>query len=200
MSKLRARLTYANVMATIAVFIALGGASFAALKLPKNSVGTKQLKKEAVTRGKVKKGTLTGAQINVSTLGTVPTADRANVAGTAGTANSLAAPEAWHEVDQPGQPQFMNGWSNYGIDFATAGFYKDVQGVVHLKGLINGSNDGTAVFFLPPGFRPSEIRSFPTTGTAATSVSVYPDGEVRMSCGTVGCAPSLEGVAFRPDS
>src|SRR6187397_57460 len=84
--RIRARLTYANVMATIAVFIALGGASYAALKLPKNSVGTRQLKKkavttakirrEAVTRAKVRKGTLTGAQIKASTLGTVPNADR----------------------------------------------------------------------------------------------------------------------------
>ena len=38
-SKLRKGLTYANVMATIAMFLALGGGAYAALKLPKNSVG-----------------------------------------------------------------------------------------------------------------------------------------------------------------
>jgi hypothetical protein len=54
MRKLRAQLTYANVMATFAVFIALGGASYAATQLPKNSVGTKQLKKSAVNSAKVK--------------------------------------------------------------------------------------------------------------------------------------------------
>jgi hypothetical protein len=37
------RLTYANVVATLAVFIALGGASYAASQLPANSVGTRQL-------------------------------------------------------------------------------------------------------------------------------------------------------------
>jgi hypothetical protein len=52
MHRIRGKLTYANVMATIAVFIALGGASYAAIKLPKNSVGTKQLKKGAVTPAK----------------------------------------------------------------------------------------------------------------------------------------------------
>jgi Collagen triple helix repeat (20 copies) len=52
--KLRLRLTYANVMATIAVFVALGGgAAYAATRLPGNSVGTKQLQKEAVTPGKL---------------------------------------------------------------------------------------------------------------------------------------------------
>ena len=58
MRKLRGRLTYANVMATAAVFIALGGASYAATQLPKNSVGTKQLKKNAVNSAKVKNGSL----------------------------------------------------------------------------------------------------------------------------------------------
>ena len=45
------RLSYANVMATIAVFIALGGGAYAALKVPKDSVGNKQLKNNAVTLG-----------------------------------------------------------------------------------------------------------------------------------------------------
>jgi hypothetical protein len=56
--KLRARLTYANVMATVAAFLALGGGAYAKLSLPKNSVGPKQLKVHAVTGSKVKPGTL----------------------------------------------------------------------------------------------------------------------------------------------
>jgi len=47
-STARRHLTFANVMSVIAVFIALGGASYAAVNLPKNSVGTKQLKKKSV--------------------------------------------------------------------------------------------------------------------------------------------------------
>jgi hypothetical protein len=38
-SKIRARLSYANVMATIAVFGLLGGVSYAAVNPPRNSVG-----------------------------------------------------------------------------------------------------------------------------------------------------------------
>jgi hypothetical protein len=77
MKNLRGRMTYANVMATIAVFIALGGASYAAIKLPKNSVGTKQIKNGAVTGKKVAAHTLTGANINLSTLGIIPDAGHA---------------------------------------------------------------------------------------------------------------------------
>jgi hypothetical protein len=62
---LRRHLTYANVAATLALFLALGGAAYAATQLPKNSVGTKQLKSGAVTAAKISKKTrnqLRGAQ------------------------------------------------------------------------------------------------------------------------------------------
>ncbi|HYG97246.1 MAG TPA: hypothetical protein VD741_09085, partial [Solirubrobacterales bacterium] len=58
LSKLRPRLSYANVVATLALFCALAGGAYAAGVLPKNSVGTKQLKKNAVTGAKVKDGSL----------------------------------------------------------------------------------------------------------------------------------------------
>ena len=53
MEKLRAKLTYANVMATIAVFLTLGGGAIAATALKKGSVGTKQLKAKAVNEAKL---------------------------------------------------------------------------------------------------------------------------------------------------
>ena len=48
----------AMVIASLALIVALGGTSYAAIKLPANSVGTKQLKKNAVTGAKVKNGSL----------------------------------------------------------------------------------------------------------------------------------------------
>jgi hypothetical protein len=57
MGLLRRHLTYANVAASLALFLALGGAAYAATQLPKNSVGTNQIRKEAVTAGKIAKKT-----------------------------------------------------------------------------------------------------------------------------------------------
>jgi hypothetical protein len=72
----------AFVIALIALFVALGGTSFAAINaLPKNSVGSKQLKKNAVTTAKIKNGAVTGAKINPATLGTVPSAANADTLG-----------------------------------------------------------------------------------------------------------------------
>jgi hypothetical protein len=62
--QIRKRLSYANVMSTIAVFLVVGGASaLAATQLAKNSVGSKQLKSNAVTSAKIKKEAVAAAKI-----------------------------------------------------------------------------------------------------------------------------------------
>jgi hypothetical protein len=67
--QIRKRLTYANVMSSIAVFLVIGGASaFAATQLGKNTVGTKQLKKNAVTAAKIKKNAVTAAKIKADAV------------------------------------------------------------------------------------------------------------------------------------
>jgi hypothetical protein len=78
MSKLNAlagRLTYANVVATLALFVALGGASYAAIKIPKNSVGTKHIKKGAITADKIDKGAITAQKIRRGAVGTAKIRD-----------------------------------------------------------------------------------------------------------------------------
>ncbi len=59
----RVRPSYASAVATLALFVALGGTSYAALALPNNSVGTKQLKNNAVTSAKVKDHSLKAADM-----------------------------------------------------------------------------------------------------------------------------------------
>lgn len=62
------RPSYANVASTLALVVALSGGAYAA-SLPKKSVGTPQLKKEAVTTAKVKDGSLTAADFAPGALG-----------------------------------------------------------------------------------------------------------------------------------
>ena len=59
----RPRLTYANVVATLALFIALGGVSWAATTISANSVGTTQLKDGAVTGVKIANATITSQKL-----------------------------------------------------------------------------------------------------------------------------------------
>jgi hypothetical protein len=58
----------AMVVACVALIVALGGTSYAALKLPRNSVGSKQLRPNAVTSGKVRNGSLTAKDFRASAL------------------------------------------------------------------------------------------------------------------------------------
>lgn len=62
------RLSYSNVVATLALFIALGGVGYAAATLPENSVGAPQLKKNAVTGSKVRNSSLTGSDVKDRSL------------------------------------------------------------------------------------------------------------------------------------
>jgi hypothetical protein len=87
----RGKLSYANVVSTICLFLLLGGgAALAATALPKNSVGAKQLKKDAVNGAKVAAHSLTGSDLDLATLGAVPIATTAESANTAKTATTAA--------------------------------------------------------------------------------------------------------------
>jgi hypothetical protein len=106
-SRLRRHLTYANVMASIAVFVALGGVGYAATtisgnKIIKGTVGAGKLKNGTLTSAQVKANSLTGSVINESTLGTVPAAQTATTAVSANTADSAnmakSATSAEHAV------------------------------------------------------------------------------------------------------
>jgi hypothetical protein len=130
--QIRKRLTYANVMSSIAVFLVLGGATaFAASKitakqLQSNSVTTAKIKKNAVTASKIKNnsittskvanGAITGAKLNLGTVGTVPnathamTADNATHAVTADnakTVNGLGINKILYRVPASGGPQVV---------------------------------------------------------------------------------------------
>jgi hypothetical protein len=211
---LREKLTYANVIATIALFIALGGASYAAVKLPKNSVGTKQIKNNAITGAKIKNGAVAGAKIDVASLGQVPKAASATTASTAVTATNavnashaasasdaaiadsaraLSAPEPVHLVTE-----FENGFRNNGEGYEKAGYYLDRQCEVHLQGSIVGNSPRIA-FNLPEGFRPpGDIFASVPTGTAPGYTEILADGSVRVGFYESGERTfGLDGVTFR---
>lgn len=67
----RPRLSYANVIGTLAVFVALSGTATAAVTISGASI-----KDRSIPHKKVVLNTLTGAEIKESTLGKVPNADK----------------------------------------------------------------------------------------------------------------------------
>jgi hypothetical protein len=204
-----------NTIALLALFIALGGTTFAAstIVLPANSVGAKQLKKNAVinkkikanavTGSKVKNDSLKGADILESSLGKVPSAasadDAALLGGNAASVFAPKAQEAVHLVGTSGQPPFANAWHNFGGSFSFVGFWKDSFGVVHLQGTFTGgSGPGTTAFTLPVGYRPTQDMFVPVaTGTAGSAfMYVRSTGEVQPQ-NDPNDDDGIDGLSFR---
>lgn len=147
----------AMVVAIAALVLAMVGTGYAAINLPKKSVGTAQLKVNAVTNAKIKNKTITGKKLNLKKLGVVPNATHASSADIAGT----VPPNAVHIVGAAGEPGFQSGSSNVGseggITFPNASFLKDHDNIVHLEGVVRKGTGGPVpgtLFQLPPGFRP----------------------------------------------
>jgi hypothetical protein len=107
--RLLRHLSFSNVIAMLALFIALGGAAYAGTKINGNSIkngsiGGGKLKSDTITANKLRKGTITGTQIapgsissssiDESTLGTVPSAQSATTAGTANKADSAGTADS----------------------------------------------------------------------------------------------------------
>jgi hypothetical protein len=87
----RRHLTYANAMATIAVFIALSGSAYAATKLQAKSVGSRELKNGAVTKAKIAKGTLSALTAKRGATGAAGPAGAAGATGAAGPTGPTGA-------------------------------------------------------------------------------------------------------------
>ncbi len=67
-SRKRLKLSYANVVATLALFIALGGTGYAVSQLPKNSVKSKQIAKNAVRSAEVAGNAIRSGEVESGSL------------------------------------------------------------------------------------------------------------------------------------
>ena len=90
----RPTLSFANVVSVLALFVALGGSAYAATQIPRNSVGTKQLKNRSITAAKIRNGAVTAAK-----LGALPTAPSPGAAGVEHANSADRATQAQRAAD-----------------------------------------------------------------------------------------------------
>jgi hypothetical protein len=106
-----------NVVAYVALFLALGGGAYAATHIngktiKKHSIPGNRLKKHSVPGSRLKNDSVTGKQVKESSLKTVPRAANANSANTANNSKALGG---------LGVAAFGSGVVNGGIDSAANG-------------------------------------------------------------------------------
>jgi hypothetical protein len=120
MRRIRNHITSAHVIAMLALFVAMGGTGYAALKLPKNSVGSKQIKKNAVTSTKVKNGSLKKGDFAAGQLpaGAVGPRGPAGANGTNGPAGPQGEATGFARVQADGalEPSTTPVAQNRGVD------------------------------------------------------------------------------------
>jgi len=110
----------------------------------------------------------------------------------------------WRTLSASGQNSLSNGWINYNSavndpnTFNPFGYFKDANGMVHLRGLIRNGTPAfsTPIFTLPPGFRPA-FRQLASTisndGVARVDIAV--NGDIFVALGSTAWT-SLDNISF----
>jgi hypothetical protein len=190
--QIRKRLTYANVMSSIAIFLLLGGATaFAAKKIGSNeikgnSITTGKIKKEAITASKLKKnsvttakianGAVTGAKINLGSVGTIPNATHATSADNANTVGGQSATKIFAKLPD-------------GNGTATTTTIATIAGFTISASCPDLTNDHVRIELHSPGGVPSVLTSILSAGAATGGSTEYDAGtnvQINLDNGTLG--------------
>jgi hypothetical protein len=140
-ARLRARLTYANVAATLALVLAAGGSSYAALSLPRDSVGSAQIRRGAVGTGELRNHGVHAVDIAPST--------RRSLRGQRGPTGPSGTAAAKYFAAVAPNGDFLRGNATSGghtvqsSGIYTVGFDQSVSGCAYSATL--GTTDGSAV-------------------------------------------------------
>jgi hypothetical protein len=157
---------YANATSTLALVIALGGTSYAAVALPKNSVGNKQLKTSAVTSSKVEDRTLLSKDFKA---GQLPAGQR-GLAGAPGRKGDAGAPGA---TGAPG----VSGWER----------------VHNATGVVNGNSSVDVEISCPAGKR---VLGGGAYAPGLTLVSSFPGSDTSWIIGVRNATAGAAGFHY----
>jgi hypothetical protein len=190
--KMRRRLTYANVVATLALVFSMSGGALAANHYLISS--TKQISPKVLKKLKGNRGPtgLTGPQGKEGTPG------KNGDEGKEGKAATIPGVK-WQPIT------LENGWEEYG-GYGAPSFTIDDQGFVHLSGALYGKDSTSSrIGVLPAGFRPTLaeavwLRAAATNGLDGpelVDIEIGSNGEITAYPASGDEAfVSLEGVSF----
>jgi hypothetical protein len=115
---------------------------------------------------------------------------------------------SWHRVGQTGEPVFENGWGNYTLpgNWQYTRFFLSPDDFVSIEGILDGGSDadGTVLFTLPAGYRPTRTVTFvvpcsPSPPVNPGRIDIASDGTVAIRNTDVGTGfefVSLSGIRF----
>src|SRR4051794_1307495 len=181
---IRRRLTYANVIATLALFLALNVGAYAAFKIPPNSIGSAELKNKAVTPKKVSPSAIKLFRGKNGKEGPQGAKGLPGAAGAQGTAVAFAAVTA---AGKTVGSQTKNV-ADANVTHPASGVYCFALPFTPVNAVVNGSNLGGANDTLPtvyvrrPGDPPPDdcaandnvrVRTLDLDGNPSTVSAMY---------------------------
>jgi len=153
-ARLRQPFTYGNVTATLALFVALGGTSYAVSQLPRDSVGAAQIKRSAVGASELRRGAVSSRVVRNRSLALRDISRRARAALRGAKGDPGAPGVAFRAVINSGggtvrgnavTTDHQGGSGRYAVAFD-----RDVSGCVATATLSDAQN-GPALETPPPG-------------------------------------------------
>jgi predicted ribosomally synthesized peptide with SipW-like signal peptide len=201
-------------VALIALSVALGGTSYAALHDAGNTSNTVRAcvkKRGGAVRvikagAKCKRGERRLAWNRAGVPGPAGAPGATGPQGAAGSDAAVPTPGPWHRVGGQGEPTYGDEWSQNAdrpLEFRT-----EPHGIVRLRGWFDQKQNGTwsststPVFTLPPGFRPYKHMRIAIAGELALEPGQLflnaDDGTVIVQGQTAGSG-SVNSVTFNTE-
>lgn len=187
---LKSQLNPATLLAVVALFMALGGVSYAAA----TKIGTKDIKKAAVTTAKLKNDAVTGAKVKESTLAEVPKAALATNATNATSATSAA------KADTATNAENLGGVAAASFGSGIVGAAITAPPAAALApSLASGAPIGTGEFQMPVPV-PMKVKNLTVRAVGDLSrpfvLSLRKPGGQALTCGGVAICTVPGPVAF----
>jgi hypothetical protein len=197
------RPNHATVVAYLALFVALGGTTYAAA-----TIGPSNIKNDAVRSRHIKDGAVKNPDLGLNSVGTAKIRPGAVTPGKLSAdpdPTPVVGPTLNCGTDTSSSGRFCTGWAAYpSAEYEAPGYYRDGRGVVHFVGLAASSPEGCSdtlqgyIFRLPLGDRPAARHVFATNGNGGHArIDVHSTGEVACVNGNSTLGLSLDGVSFR---
>jgi hypothetical protein len=195
-SRFRKRLSFANVVSMIALFVALGGTSYAATSLARNSVGKGQIRANAVGKSEAAPNSVGKSEVSTSSIGRSEIATN-GVAASEIKANAIDTDEIADGGLQAADLSDAAKAAINGVKFHSAVTAAGAQSAGNAKAITHTANSGLYAVDLGSDVSACQVAAT-ITGPTAGVIRATPDATTKnvVNVNTADAAAADSDRAF----